>query len=67
MTTTTQVLRRRIATLLSKELEGLADAFADHDLPDGWQRAAAETYRRIQEVDSDQIEDVIEAVLRPDA
>ncbi len=49
------------------ELEGLADAFAERDVPDGWQRAAAELYRRIQDVEGAEIDAVIAAVLRPEA
>ena len=45
------------------EMDGLADAFAAQGLPDGWQRAAAELYRRIQHVESGDIEDVIAAAL----
>ncbi len=43
------------------ELEEHAEAFASQGLPNGWQRAAAELYRRIEDVESGQIDDVIEA------
>ena len=46
------------------EMDGLADAFAEHTLPDGWQRAAAEIYRRIQDVGSGDIDTVIAEALR---
>lgn len=48
------------------EMEGLADAFAAQGLPDGWQRAAADLYRRIQAVESGEVEDVIAAALMHD-